>query len=77
MNDRRTKEVYIMNNKTTLMTEGSITKNILFFSILLLTFADPLMRMFTADDAVVAVGKAAMRYFCPFYFLLSILHGLA
>lgn len=44
---------------------------------LLLTFADPLMRMFTADDAVVAVGKAAMRYFCPFYFLLSILHGLA
>lgn len=44
---------------------------------LLLTFADPLMRMFTADDAVVEVGKAAMRYFCPFYFLLSILHGLA
>lgn len=44
---------------------------------LLLTFADPLMRMFTGDDAVVAVGKAAMRYFCPFYFLLSILHGLA
>lgn len=44
---------------------------------LLLTFADPLMHMFTADDAVVAVGKIAMHYFCPFYFLLSILHGLA
>ena len=35
------------------------------------------MRLFTSDEAVVAFGKAAMRWFCPFYFLLSILHGLA
>ena len=45
--------------------------------VLLLTFADPLMRMFTKDAAVIAFGKQAMRYFCPFYFLLSIMHGLA
>ena len=45
--------------------------------ILLLTFADPLMRMFTKDAEVIAFGKLAMHYFCPFYFLLSILHGLA
>lgn len=45
--------------------------------VLLLTFADPLMRMFTKDAEVIAFGKQAMRYFCPFYFLLSIMHGLA
>lgn len=45
--------------------------------ILLLTFADPLMRMFTKDAEVIVFGKLAMHYFCPFYFLLSILHGLA
>ena len=49
----------------------------IFTGILLLTLADPIMRMFTADDAVVAVGKVAMHYFCPFYSLLAIMHGLA
>ena len=44
---------------------------------LLLWGQDPIMRLFTSDEAVVAFGKAAMRWFCPFYFLLSILHGLA
>ena len=27
--------------------------------------------------SVIAFGCSAMRWFCPFYFLLSILHGLA
>ncbi len=44
---------------------------------LILLFADPIMRLFTDDPGVVAYGKQAMRYFCPFYWLLSILHGLA
>ena len=44
---------------------------------LLLFGQDAIMRLFTADDAVIAFGKAAMHWFCPFYFLLSILHGLA
>lgn len=35
------------------------------------------MRLFTDDPGVVAYGKQAMHYFCPFYWLLSILHGLA
>ena len=35
------------------------------------------MHLFTADEAVVTYGKLAMQWFCPFYFLLSILHGLA
>ena len=45
--------------------------------ILLLVFSDPLMRLFTNDDAVVTYGELAMKYFCPFYFILSIMHGLA
>lgn len=45
--------------------------------ILLLVFSDPLMRMFTDNTAAIAYGELTMRYFCPFYFLLSILHGLA
>lgn len=34
------------------------------------------MRLFTDDTAVIESGKQVMRYFCPFYFLLSILYGL-
>lgn len=45
--------------------------------ILLLTFGDPLMRLFTDSREVIEHGKLAMKYFCPFYFLLSIMHSLA
>ena len=44
---------------------------------LLLLGQGPIMRLFTTDEAVIAFGCSAMRWFCPFYFLLSILHGLA
>ena len=44
---------------------------------LLLVFADPIMRLFTDNTSAVAYGKLAMKYFCPFYFLLSVMHGLA
>lgn len=43
----------------------------------LLAGQDAILHLFTADEAVVTYGKLAMRWFCPFYFLLSILHGLA
>ncbi len=45
--------------------------------ILLLTFSEPIMRLFTDDLEVINFGENAMLYFCPFYFLLSIMHGLA
>ena len=45
--------------------------------VLLLTFQDPIMRLFTSDAEVVAYGKMNMLYFCPFYWLLGILQGLA
>ena len=45
--------------------------------VLLLVFAKPLVGLFNQDAQVIAFGTRAMLYFCPFYFLLSILHGLA
>ncbi len=44
---------------------------------LLLTFDDQIMGMFSKDAEVITCGKLAMKYFCPFYFILSILHGLS
>ena len=35
------------------------------------------MRLFTDRREVIEHGKLAMKYFCPFYFLLSIMHSLA
>ena len=45
--------------------------------ILLLTFSGQIMRLFSEDVGVVAYGQTAMRYFCPFYWILAILHSLA
>ena len=44
---------------------------------LLLAFQSPIMHLFTSDETVVSFGCIAMHYFCPFYFLLAILHGMA
>ena len=45
--------------------------------ILLLLCAYPVMRLFTSDPEVIADGKLVMRYFCPFYVLLGLMHSLA
>ena len=45
--------------------------------VLLLAFQDPIMHLFTHEEDVVAFGCTAMHYFCPFYWELSVLHGLA
>lgn len=45
--------------------------------IFLLCFSDTVMRLFSKDTEVIAYGQTAMRYFCPFYWLLSVLHALA
>ena len=44
---------------------------------LLLTFSHPIIRMFSADEAVIYYGAEAMKYFCPFYWILGILNCLA
>ena len=45
--------------------------------VLLLAFAHPVIGLFSKDPEVIAYGVQAMKYFCPFYFLLGILHSLA
>ncbi len=45
--------------------------------VLLLTFSHPIIRMFSADEAVIYYGAEAMKYFCPFYWMLGILNCLA
>lgn len=45
--------------------------------ILLLTFSETIMYLFSNDAAVIAYGQQAMRFFCPFYWALSILHALS
>lgn len=44
---------------------------------LLLIFSEPIMRLFTQDKEIIEYGRQAMYYFCPFYFMLSIMHALA
>ena len=44
---------------------------------LLLTFSEQVMRLFTGDTAVIEYGTRAMKYFCPFYFMLSTMQILA
>ncbi len=44
---------------------------------LLMIFSKPIMRLFTQDKEVIEYGRQAMYYFCPFYFMLSIMHALA
>lgn len=44
---------------------------------LLMIFSEPIMRLFTQDKEVIEYGRQAMYYFCPFYFMLSIMHALA
>ena len=49
----------------------------LLVGALLLYFSEPVMRLFDPNPKVIAYGQSAIKYFCPFYWLLAILHGLA
>ena len=44
---------------------------------LLLMFDKQIMRLFTDNADAIAYGRLTMKYFCPFYFLLGIMHVLA
>lgn len=37
----------------------------------------PIIGIFSSDKEVIYYGAQAMKYFCPFYFLLGIMHSLA
>ncbi|MFR8927781.1 MATE family efflux transporter, partial [Peptoniphilus senegalensis] len=40
-------------------------------------FAPKVIALFTKDQAVIEAGVLATKFFCPFYFLLAIMHSLA
>ena len=44
---------------------------------LILLFSNEIMRLFTEDKDVITYGRMAIMFFCPFYFILSILQSLA
>ena len=45
--------------------------------VFLITFSSQVIGLFTKDSQVIQYGILAMKHFCPFYFLLSIMYGLA
>lgn len=45
--------------------------------VLLLTFRNQAIGLFSQDPEVIAYGTRAMWYFCPFYWMLSIMHSQA
>ena len=63
--------------KGTFVTLGMCIVYTILTGILLLIFQDPIMHLFTGDETVIAYGKICMLYFCPFYWMLGILQGLA
>mgnify|MGYP000072658443 CR=1 FL=1 len=63
--------------KGTFVTLGMCIVYTILTGILLLAFQDPIMHLFTGDEMVIAYGKICMLYFCPFYWMLGILQGLA
>ena len=63
--------------KSMWVTLGMCVVYTVLTGILLLSFQNPIMHLFTRDETVVSFGRQAMHYFCPFYWLLGILHGLA
>ena len=63
--------------KGTFVTLGMCIIYTILTGILLLAFQDPIMHLFTGDETVIAYGKICMLYFCPFYWMLGILQGLA
>lgn len=49
----------------------------LISSMLILLFGKQILRVFVDDAEVIALGCYILKFFCPFYFLLSIMHSLA
>ena len=45
--------------------------------VFLLSLSHQILSLFTNDSSVIEYGQLAMKYFCPFYFLLGILNTLA
>ena len=59
------------------ITTGMCMVYTLLTGMLLLLGSNAVMGLFTRDAEVIACGKLVMRYFCPFYIFLGVMHALA
>lgn len=49
----------------------------LILGVILMMFNKSVIALFNQDTSVIEYGITAMKYFCPFYWFLSIMHSLA
>lgn len=59
------------------VTLGMVIAYTILSGVLILSFIRPILGIFTEDAQVIAYGTLEAQYFCPFYFLLGIMHQLA
>lgn len=59
------------------LTLGMSIAYTIITGILILLFSRPLVSLFTKEEKIIEASIYAMKYFCPFYSLLAMLHSLA
>ncbi len=62
--------------KGIVVTVAMCTVYTIISGIALLINDRAVMHLFSSDESVIEYGIAAMKYFCPFYWVLGLMHGL-
>ena len=68
--------IYSRLKKGVLVTIIMCTVYTVISGAALLMFAHGVMHLFSSDESVIEYGIAAMKYFCPFYWILGLMHAL-
>lgn len=68
--------IYSRLKKGVLVTVIMCTVYTVISGAALLIFAHGVMHLFSSDESVIEYGIAAMKYFCPFYWILGLMHAL-
>ena len=68
--------IYSRLKKGVLVTVIMCTVYTVISGAALLMFAHGVMHLFSSDESVIEYGIAAMKYFCPFYWILGLMHAL-
>lgn len=68
--------IYSRLKKGVLVTVIMCTVYTVISGAALLMFAHNVMGLFSSDESVIEYGIAAMKYFCPFYWVLGLMHAL-
>ena len=62
--------------KSVLVTVIMCTVYTVISGFTLIAFERQVMHLFSSDESVIEYGIAALRYFCPFYWVLGLMHAL-